>query len=65
MDPETVDEIDGDPVLAAYLALIEREMDLHPETIRSLSPELLARAESLVAGIEVDLDEDLGDVEIP
>lgn len=52
---------DDDPVLGAFLAFLEREMQAHPEDIRALSPESLARAEALVGHLVVDPEEDLGD----
>jgi prlF antitoxin for toxin YhaV_toxin len=55
------DDPDADPVLGAYLAFLEQEMIAHPEGIRPLSAEWLERALEVVEGVEVDLDEDLGD----
>lgn len=49
-----------DPVVLAYLAFLEEQMERHPELIQPMD-EMLARSEHLVAGIEVDLDEDLGE----
>lgn len=46
-----------DPVLGAFLAFIERDMIENPASIQPLSSDLLARAERLVEGMEVDLDE--------
>ncbi len=60
-DTETAAEPEDDPVLGAYLAFLERDMTAHPERIRPLSADLLARARALVGDVEVDLDEDLGD----
>lgn len=55
-----------DPVLEAYLAFLEREMERHPERVQPLSPELLMRAHELVGDIDVDLDADPGeDVTLP
>ena len=59
--PEDNVSPDDDPVLGAYLAFIERDMEENPARIQALSPDLLALAEDLVAGIEVDFEEDLGD----
>ena len=57
---------EDDPVLNAYLTLIERDMLEHPERIQPLDPSLLARIESLVGGMEIDLHENLGDeIELP
>jgi antitoxin PrlF len=52
---------EADPVLGAYLAFIERDMQAHPERIQALPADLIARAQELVGHLEVDLDEDLGD----
>ncbi|HEV3049215.1 MAG TPA: type II toxin-antitoxin system PrlF family antitoxin [Longimicrobium sp.] len=49
-----------DPVVLAYLAFLEEQMERHPELIQPMDA-MLARSENLVAGIEVDLDEDLGE----
>ena len=45
-----------DPVLGAFLAFVERDMLENPSSIQPLSSELLARAERLVEGMDVDLD---------
>lgn len=49
-----------DPVLGAFLSFIERDMVDNPASIQPMSPDLLARAERLVANMQVDLDEPLG-----
>jgi antitoxin PrlF len=59
VDQEEAEE--EDPVLEAFLAFIDRDMREHPERIRPLSRELIAEAEELVEGMEVNWDEDLGD----
>lgn len=65
-DVEEAGTEEEDPVLGAFLAFIEQDMASHPERIRPLSEDLVARAEDLVGHLEVDLDEDLGDdVELP
>ena len=58
-------ENEDDPVLEAFLDLIDRDMREHPERIRPLSADLIARAEELVGDIKVDLDEDLGRRRLP
>ncbi|HEX6747479.1 MAG TPA: type II toxin-antitoxin system PrlF family antitoxin [Longimicrobium sp.] len=64
--PETVPEAEvDDPVIAAWLAFIERDMLEHPDSLRPFDPELVREARELVKGIAVDLDEDLGDVTLP
>lgn len=52
-------QVDEDPAVHAYLAFLAEQMQAQPHLIRGLST--LERAEVLVDGIEVDLDEDLGD----
>jgi antitoxin PrlF len=60
-DADLESQPEDDPVLGAYLAFVEREMAAHPEHIRPLAPDLLARARALVGDMDVDMDEDLGD----
>lgn len=60
-EAEATPQPQDDPVLGAYLAFMERELTAHPEDIRPLSADSLARARKLVGHIEVDPDEDLGD----
>lgn len=50
-------ESGDDPVLAAFLAFMERDMIENPSGIQPLSHDLLARAERLVGDMEVDLNE--------
>ncbi|MEW5927609.1 MAG: type II toxin-antitoxin system PrlF family antitoxin [Gemmatimonadota bacterium] len=52
---------EADPVLGAYLAFLERDMQARPERIQALPSDLIARAQELVGHLEVDPDEDLGD----
>ena len=59
IDPEDEPEAGADPVLGAFLAFVERDMLHNPSSIQPLSSELLARAERLVEGVEIDLDERL------
>jgi antitoxin PrlF len=47
---------EADPVLGQFLDFLARDMALHPEQLQPLDADLVARAKSLVAGIEVDLD---------
>ncbi|MYL24768.1 type II toxin-antitoxin system PrlF family antitoxin [Halomonas alkaliantarctica] len=53
------DEHSQDPVMASFLAFLERDLQEHPENIRPVTASTLAEAERLTAGIEVDLDEEL------
>lgn len=56
VDVEDDAEPGHDPVLGAFLAFVERDMLENPSSIQPLSSELLARAERLVQGMDVDLD---------
>lgn len=57
--PELPEEAGEDPVVGAYLEFLAEQMQAQPHLIGGLAS--LERAEVLVAGIEVDPDEDLGD----
>lgn len=45
-----------DPILGAFLAFVERDMTESPSSIQPLDADLLARAERLVGGMDVDLN---------
>jgi antitoxin PrlF len=51
---EAIDE--NDPVLTSFLAFLARDIETHPERLRTIDAALLQRIHSLVGGIEVDLD---------
>jgi antitoxin PrlF len=53
------DDPDGDPVIGAYLAFLEREMIAHPERVQPASAEWVARMRNLAEGISVDFDEEI------
>jgi antitoxin PrlF len=57
LDAHTRTGAGHDPVLGAYLSFIERDMSENPSSIQPLSEDLLARAERLVGGMDVDLSE--------
>ena len=48
-------EVD-DPVLGQFLGFLACDMASHPERLRALDAGLVQRLQSLVGGIEVDLD---------
>lgn len=52
-EPEPLDDRDFD----AFLTFAERDMARHPGSIQPISANLLARAERLVEGVEIDIDE--------
>lgn len=45
-----------DPVLGQFLGFLERDIAAHPERLQALDPGLVQRLQSLVNGIEVNLD---------
>jgi antitoxin PrlF len=51
-------EDEDDPIIGAFLALLEKDM---PSQIQKLDSALFDRLDDLVGHIDVDLDEDLGD----
>ena len=59
---EPVEE--DDPVLGPFLALIAKDMAENPQKIRPLDENLMAEIAELTQGVEVSLDEDLGDEDL-
>ena len=45
-----------DPVLGQFLSFLARDMASHPERLQAVDAGLVERLQSLVGGIEVDLD---------
>jgi len=50
-----------DPVLGKFLGFLARDMASHPERLQAVDAGLVERLQSLVGGIEVDLDAGLSD----
>lgn len=46
----------SDPVLDAFLAFLARDMAAHPEQLQALDAGLASKLQSLVGGVEIDLD---------
>jgi antitoxin PrlF len=59
--PNQEETEENDPVLEAFLALLAKDMEDHPEQIKPLSVSRMKRIEELTKGVVVDFDEDLGD----
>ena len=53
-----------DPVVAAFLGFLAKDMEDNPGRLRPLSRSLMKRVDALVKGVRVDLDEDLGDISL-
>lgn len=45
--------VEGDPVVAAYLAFLERDMTAHPERLQPFTEAEIARLDALTEGIDV------------
>ena len=58
---ETIEEQGADPVIASFLAFMAQDMVNNPKSIRPMDENRTRRIASLVEGISVDEDEDLGD----
>ena len=58
-----VTELDADPALAPFLALLERDFAARPEELVSLTPNLVARMTTATQGAVADLDDRIdGDI---
>ena len=57
VDVEGDSAVGEDPILGAFLAFVERDMAESPSSIQPLDANLLARAERLVGGMDVDLND--------
>jgi antitoxin PrlF len=53
---------DGDdPVLAAFLGFLERDLANHPERLQAVDAGLVERLQGLIGDVEIDLNEALPD----
>lgn len=52
---------ESDPILEKFLDFLEQDMEKNPQHLQAMSPNLLDRAQSLIADVEVDLDAPLSD----
>jgi antitoxin PrlF len=50
------DDVDDDPVLGAFLRLLESDMVQFPSRLTPLDPDLMARIDELTDGVDDDLD---------
>ena len=54
---------DRDPAIGAFLSFLAKDMEAHPEKLRSLTPELAKHISVLTEGVEFDPDAPIdGDV---
>ncbi|HYJ78888.1 MAG TPA: type II toxin-antitoxin system PrlF family antitoxin [Longimicrobiaceae bacterium] len=65
-DATVADDSDqDDPVVGAYLAFLDQEMQRRPDRISPLTHGDVAGLDSLLADVELSRDEDLGDFTLP
>ena len=55
------DQDEADPALASFLNFLANDIQTNPQRLKAATPELVSRIQSLVGGIEVDLDAPLDD----
>lgn len=55
------DAVERDPVVAAYLAFLERDMAAHPERLQPFTQGEIARIEALTADVSVSDEDTLPD----
>lgn len=55
------DVSEQDPALGSFLTFLAKDIQSHPEHLKTATPELVARIQGLVGAVEVDLDSPLDD----
>lgn len=58
-----MDEGQNDPIIDKFLDFIASDIKQHPQHLTSVEQSLFDRIESLVTGVEIDLNESLSDEE--
>ncbi|MBD2655433.1 type II toxin-antitoxin system PrlF family antitoxin [Synechocystis sp. FACHB-383] len=56
-----IDQEEQDPVLGKFLDFLAQDIEKNPQQIQAISSELVGRVQSLVSGVDVDLDAPLLD----
>jgi len=56
-----VSQQDADPVLDQFLSFLAEDINKNPEHLQAIGSELVERVQSLVAGVDVDLDSPLSE----
>jgi len=60
-EEETRDVVERDPVVAAYLSFLERDMGEHPEGLRPFTEADITRLQALTGNVEVSDDDVIPD----
>lgn len=55
------DQRENDPVLEEFLNFLARDMGKNPQHLQSISSDLVSQVQSLVSGVDLDLDAPLLD----
>jgi antitoxin PrlF len=55
------DQAESDPLLGEFLNFLARDMQKNPQHIQAISSDLVSHVQSLVSGVDLDLDEPLLD----
>lgn len=55
------DQLGEDPALRQFLGFLERDISKNPHRVRAVSTELVNRARSLIAEVDLDLESPLSD----
>jgi antitoxin PrlF len=58
-DPECIDDSENDQMQFEFLTLLEDDIRSHPAKLVALDTTLLARLDSLIAGLDVDINSPL------
>jgi antitoxin PrlF len=56
-----LEQTENDPVLKPFLDFLSQDIENNPQRLQTISSDLISRAQSLVSGIIVDIDELLSD----
>lgn len=57
------DTVDDDPVVTSFLSFLAKDMQAHPERLRSFDSSRLTRALELTAGMDIDVNDPLAEDE--
>jgi antitoxin PrlF len=55
------DQAESDPVLGKFLNFLARDMEKNPQHLQAISSDLVSHVQSLVSGVDLDLDAPLLD----
>jgi antitoxin PrlF len=56
-----VGQTEDDPALGQFLQFLARDIEENPQNLKAISSDLVSRVQSLVSGVEIDLDAPLLD----